>query len=369
MRIRVVLPQAMLLTPADHLVSYPQLIERCGRVCYNSGDRITDTSADHFVRSLIKRGHESVIEHCSATFKIICSRSCSHQIVRHRIAAFCLSGDTIIPRYNTNRKSFTIRELYKRQQNNQLRGRNKLMQLRSMSESGLLVPNRFVQVIYSGEKQVKEITTALGYKIKATDQHIFFNKGGEIKLQNLSVGDKLYVNGKLLYQDQDMNTRHVTEDTIISIENVGVEDTYDIEMCAPYHNFVANGFIVHNSQESQRYCDYGKLGLKVIMPPKIAADSVAKYHFMESVSTTYDRYLTLLDAGIPPEDARFILPNAAKTELAMTANLRVWRHVIRERYLNPHAQWEIKVVIGDVFRTLKTHLPAVFDDLDPKGEH
>lgn len=63
-------------------------IERIGRVCYKSEDRITDTSARGFISSIIKSGHESVIEHEKITVKIICDRGVSHEIVRHRIASY-----------------------------------------------------------------------------------------------------------------------------------------------------------------------------------------------------------------------------------------------------------------------------------------
>lgn len=65
-----------------------KLIELAGRTCYKSEGKITDNSADAFVRMLLKRGHESVLEHASATFKIICDRGISHEIVRHRIASY-----------------------------------------------------------------------------------------------------------------------------------------------------------------------------------------------------------------------------------------------------------------------------------------
>lgn len=63
-------------------------IEKCGRVCYKSEDRITDGSAAQFVRSIIKRGHESVLEHVSFTVKFIVDRGVSHEIVRHRLASY-----------------------------------------------------------------------------------------------------------------------------------------------------------------------------------------------------------------------------------------------------------------------------------------
>lgn len=63
-------------------------IERCGRVCYKSEDKITSDSAEKFVRSIIKRGHESVLEHVSFTVRFIVDRGVSHELVRHRIASF-----------------------------------------------------------------------------------------------------------------------------------------------------------------------------------------------------------------------------------------------------------------------------------------
>jgi len=64
------------------------IIEKAGRICYRSENKITDDSAHKFIKNLIKLGHESVIEHCSITVKIICDRGVSHEIVRHRIASY-----------------------------------------------------------------------------------------------------------------------------------------------------------------------------------------------------------------------------------------------------------------------------------------
>jgi thymidylate synthase (FAD) len=63
-------------------------IERAGRTCYKSEDKITDDSAVKFCNMIYQRGHESVVEHACASFKIICDRGVSHEIVRHRIASY-----------------------------------------------------------------------------------------------------------------------------------------------------------------------------------------------------------------------------------------------------------------------------------------
>lgn len=74
-------------------------IEQAGRVCYKSENRITEESAKVFVRKLIERGHESVLEHESITVRFICDRSISHEIVRHRLASYSQESQRYV-RYN-----------------------------------------------------------------------------------------------------------------------------------------------------------------------------------------------------------------------------------------------------------------------------
>lgn len=219
-------------------------VECCGRVCYKSEDRITDDSAPKFVEKICRRRHESVLEHATITVFVTCSRSCSHQLVRHRIAAY--------------------------------------------------------------------------------------------------------------------------------------------------------------SQESQRYCNYGKLGLKVICPPWVGLDfgtylatqkgwllkeegppipapfdydkivkkiekstifSAKQLTWLQTVKRCYIEYLSELDQGAPPEDARYVLPNATKTEIAVTYNARMWRHVFQERALNKAAQWEIRGIFKSILDDFAVRLPSMFEDL------
>ncbi len=60
-------------------------IATAGRVCYQSEPNTSDAT---FVRKLIERGHESVLEHEKISVRIICDRGVSHEIVRHRIASY-----------------------------------------------------------------------------------------------------------------------------------------------------------------------------------------------------------------------------------------------------------------------------------------
>lgn len=74
----------------SHTPDPQRLIETCARISYDSKNEPFDPKVNsEFIRKLIKNGHESPLEHASATFLIEdISRACSHQIVRHRLASY-----------------------------------------------------------------------------------------------------------------------------------------------------------------------------------------------------------------------------------------------------------------------------------------
>ena len=63
-------------------------LEKAGRTCYKSENNITKESSERFITSIIKRGHESVLEHEKITVRFICDRGVTHEMVRHRIASY-----------------------------------------------------------------------------------------------------------------------------------------------------------------------------------------------------------------------------------------------------------------------------------------
>ena len=149
------------------------------------------------------------------------------------------------------------------------------------------------------------------------------------------------------------------------------------------------------SQESMRYCNYGRqYSLKVICPPSIGLapsdytityfevggndgwfvekngnpwedGSTQQLRWLELTNATYKEYLTELEEGAKPEDARFILPNATKTEVVTTFNLRQWRHVFKMR-CDSHAQWEIRAIMKGILAEFASAMPCVFNDLAAK---
>lgn len=84
---RVIRPSVEIMDKLDGAAILKKL-EAAGRVCYKYEDRIGEETAEKFIKAIIDRGHESVLEHVSITVKFIVDRGVSHQLVRHRIASY-----------------------------------------------------------------------------------------------------------------------------------------------------------------------------------------------------------------------------------------------------------------------------------------
>lgn len=88
---KVIEPSFEILTPiSEGGIKELQMIERIGRVCYKSEDKISPdgVSAKKFVKMLIDRGHEAMIEHSQLSVLFVCDRGVSHELVRHRLCSF-----------------------------------------------------------------------------------------------------------------------------------------------------------------------------------------------------------------------------------------------------------------------------------------
>ena len=84
---RVISPSAKILTSIDSL-EILKFIEKVGRTCYKSEDKITNESCYKFVKMIVDSGHESVLEHRGFTVEFTNDRGVSHEEVRHRLASF-----------------------------------------------------------------------------------------------------------------------------------------------------------------------------------------------------------------------------------------------------------------------------------------
>jgi thymidylate synthase (FAD) len=132
--------------------------------------------------------------------------------------------------------------------------------------------------------------------------------------------------------------------------------------------------LISPSQESQRYVCYAdKPGRKktkdyeVVVPDTILQAELpgrvkkADDLYMEAIASCYELYEELLDAGVPPEDARYVLPNATVSEIVITANFRELRHFFCVR-TNPRAHWEIRFIALEMLKIMKEKAPIVFGD-------
>lgn len=157
------------------------------------------------------------------------------------------------------------------------------------------------------------------------------------------------------------------------IEPCGIEDTYDIEMCEPHHNFVANGFVVHNSQQSQRYVK--EKDFDYIIPPVIERNPESKNEFEKLMVTIQQSYTRLLEfmgqdnisGEAANQDARFALPQAAETKIVVTMNCRELLHFFQTRCCS-RAQWEIRGLANRMLDICKEKLPVVFFEAGAKCE-
>lgn len=200
-------------------------IERAGRTCYKSEDKITDDSAKMFITKMIKSGHHSTLEHEKITVSIICDRGVTHEIVRHRIASYSQES------------------------------------------------TRYCN--YSKDKFGNELTFIV-----------------PCFLPTIPTG---------------------------SIKNV----------C----NFVKE----HN---------LGRM----------------EHEWLSSINNSELTYLSLLQRGMSPQEARSILPNSLKTEIICTFNLREWRHFFKLR-CSKKAHPQMREISIPILETLKQSIPVMFDDI------
>lgn len=115
--------------------------------------------------------------------------------------------------------------------------------------------------------------------------------------------------------------------------------------------------IASYDQQSQRYV--AAHGFQYITPPTIVDKPEAKAKFdalMQQIRQTYDE---LTDMGVPKEDARYVLANAAETKILVTMNARTLLHFFNLRCCN-RAQWEIRAMAYEMLRLVKAVAPTLF---------
>ena len=120
--------------------------------------------------------------------------------------------------------------------------------------------------------------------------------------------------------------------------------------------------IASYSQQSQRYVK--EHDFETILPGTIAKNPEAKEKFTKLMVEIQDLYNEFTEMGIPAEDARYILPNAAETKIVCTFNARSLLNFFSLRCCT-RAQWEIRMLANKMLEECKKVAPVIFENAGP----
>lgn len=189
------------------------------------------------------------------------------------------------------------------------------------------------------------------------------------KMQSEQLLNLIESMGRICYRSKMSSTAEKRNEFIKGIVKKGHESVIEHANCSMVldiprslsHQIVRHRVGIAYSQESQRYVDLSKEPLKVIAPiPELDEESFKIW--AESVNEQANTYNSLRKHNVAPQCARSILPNCCHTKLGITANLRAWRHFMKERLVNGGADPAVREVMRQVFDRLYEAFPPVFED-------
>ncbi|MEK6882273.1 MAG: hypothetical protein AABY22_21825, partial [Nanoarchaeota archaeon] len=168
----------------------------------------------------------------------------------------CLTGDTEIYRCSSNqykKNSLTIKEAFLYQEKDNFKSRK--LKILSMHDNGYVKYNTINKIVYTGKKEVYYLRTNTGKTIKASANHRFLVNNSWREIRNIKVNDLILCSDlelqKRIYGTGIGTGNHKSCPTVYEkIEEIkysGIRETYDIEMIGEPRNFIANGFVSHNS--------------------------------------------------------------------------------------------------------------------------
>jgi thymidylate synthase (FAD) len=260
-------------------------IERCGRVCYKSEDRISGDSAEPFIRGIIKRGHESVLEMAYFVLQIEVDSEITMHKFFENIPRFCQVDKLERKHYLLSGNPRVFRDL--------ARCRRDLKVVKAV---------------------LKELTES--YPVLFEDLTPRF---GWIPQDGISVRIMPPKEVENLPLEQLVRHRTLLVHFIINR--------------AVSHELVRHR-IASYLQESQRYCRYGENrfgGELVFIAPCFYEEGSVEYRlWFDAMSQIEKTYLKLLNTS-SPQAARTVLPNSCKTEIMVHCTLEEWMHIMRLR--------------------------------------
>jgi thymidylate synthase (FAD) len=136
---------------------------------------------------------------------------------------------------------------------------------------------------------------------------------------------------------------------------------FEIEECSRVttHQLVRHRTASYD-QESQRFSAATREG--VVTPPSIQAKEEAYRAYDEALKAVYSAYEKMVAAGVPKEDARYVLPSAIKTKLVMTMNARSLMHIVWQRTAL-QAQWEIRELANAMLSLAREATPELWTEI------
>lgn len=128
------------------------------------------------------------------------------------------------------------------------------------------------------------------------------------------------------------------------------------------HQLVRHRLASYN-QQSQRYVKF-KEEPPIVRPTSVDTNPDAAQAFDEAIEACWQAYDKLVQAGVPAEDARYILPNACETKIVVTMNIRELMHFFSNRCCN-RAQWEIRELAWKMLELVRPTAPFIFRTAGP----
>lgn len=341
----------------------------------------------------------------------------------HRHRTQCAHPDTLVhfdaPKSRENRRSvykLRIEDIWKKwqpttrsarpeRQVNALwpRSRIQAMQLRNLDEEAKEFGHSAITDVIRGEpKEMVRVTTTSGRSVALTRDHRVLTSTGWMRLGDaIKSGSLLTLEGttadarasnlewgtsKENAQDRvdaDRNQRLVPAfEEIAEVRKLGVVPTFDLAVVGPWHNFVADGFVVHNSfnEMSARYTPLPDLNYiptveRLLINSKTnkqagvikgadELDEVSATAYQVDLSLMYENqqrfYEKSLQMGVPKELARNHLPVGRYSKMRASACLRNWLGFLTLR-MAPGAQWEIREYARELHDILKPLFPRTLE--------
>jgi len=330
---------------------------------------------------LKRHKHSSPEEMCTTKWHIRCPIFVARQWLRHRTA--CIAGDCELSFNNATtgtNVSMKILDFYNEWQ--LCKEKMQRLSLRMCDEkNGIIGHTNVMDIWVTGTKKVFIVELECGKKIKTTKDHRYLTSVGWQTLEaatdlEMSEGDIIsWKSDAPKFVVSNGSNKVVEYSALKSIIYAGEETTYDLEVFGPYHNFICNGFVVHNSinefsarysviqdnffrpkeEDIKRQSKTNNQGTSDQAPDSLTAQEFLDY--LDESEKCHEKYMDLIGKDLSREQARIILPINIYTEFYWCINLRNLFHFLGLR-MEKSAQKEIRDFADAMFDIVKEIFPV-----------